>query len=96
MVLINMDRVYELTILLCGLHRERGGGERERKRERGWGLIENACKSFLPNMKMGVLERKESTLEERVGGEVLVGVAENRRHNDSRERRAGDWIKCLS
>lgn len=84
MVLINMDTVYELTILLCGL-------QREKEREREWmGLIENACERFLPNMKRGVSERKESTAEGRVGGEVLVGVAENRRRKDSGERRGGD------
>lgn len=89
MVLINMDTVYELTILLCGLQRE--------KEKREWmGLIENACKRFLPNMKRGVSERKESTAEGRVGGEVLVGVAENRRRKDGGERRGGDWIKCLN
>ena len=61
------------------------------------GLIENACKSFLPNMKRGVSERKESTAEGRVGAEVLVGVAENRRRKDSEERRGGDWISvCIS
>lgn len=60
------------------------------------GLIENACKSLLPNMKRGVSERKESTAAGRVGGEVLVGVAENRRRKDSGERRGGDWIKCLN
>lgn len=33
MVLINMDTVYELTILLCGLRRKQ---EIKRERERGW------------------------------------------------------------
>lgn len=36
-------------------------------------------------MKRGVSERKESTAEGRVGGEVLVGVAENRRRKDTQE-----------
>lgn len=40
MVLINMDVVYEVTILLCGLQKGREA-ERERRRERetwsGWG-----------------------------------------------------------
>lgn len=60
------------------------------------GLIENACKSLLPNMKRGVSERKESTAAGRVGGGVLVGVAENRRRKDSGGSRGGDWIKCLN
>ena len=55
------------------------------------------AKAFCQNMKRGVSERKESTAAEgRVGGEVLVGVAENRRRKDSEERRGGDWIKCLN
>lgn len=36
-------------------------------------LIENACRSLLPNMKRGVSERKESTAEGRVGGRSACG-----------------------
>lgn len=65
MVLIKMDTVYVLTILLCGLWRKRKReGERERETGRGgemrkWmGLIENACRSLVPNMKRGVFGEK--------------------------------------
>lgn len=37
------------------------------------GLIENACKSLLPNMKRGVSEGKESTAEGREGGRSACG-----------------------
>lgn len=61
------------------------------------GLIENACKSLLPNMKRGVSEGKESTAEGREGGRSACGsIREMRRRNDGGERRGGDWIKCLS
>lgn len=62
MVLIKMDTVYVLTILLCGLWRKRKrekGREREMGGVRKWmGLIENACRSLVPNMKRGVFGEK--------------------------------------
>ena len=47
-------------------------------------------------MKRGVSERKESTAAGRVGGEVLVGVAENRRRKDTGERRGGRLDQVLN
>lgn len=87
MVLINMDTVYELTILLCGLHR--GEKEREGEEKRVDGTNRECMQSLLPNMKRGVSERKESTAAGRAGGEAHVGVAENRRRKDTGERRGG-------
>ena len=69
MVLIKVDRVYELTILLCGLETER-----ERERARGGGIgRECTCKLFARQKKWGVSERKESTEEGRVGGKSARG-----------------------
>ena len=61
MVLINMDIVYELTILLCGL-------QRERKKREWMGLIENACKSFLPKHEKGSFGEKRKYSSRGKGG----------------------------
>lgn len=58
--------MYELTILLCGL-------EREREREEGGTDRECTCKPFARQKKWGVSERKESTEEGRVGGKSACG-----------------------
>lgn len=93
MVLINMDTVYELTILLCGLHRER-----KKEREGVDGTNRECMQKLTAKHEKGSFgeKRKYSRAEGRVGGEVLVGVAENRRRKDGGERRGGDWIKCLN
>lgn len=69
MVLIKVDRAYELTILLCGLE---GGADRE-----------CTCKPFARQKKSGEF-RREKKVQKREGweGKVLVGVTENRRCSD--------------
>lgn len=62
MVLIKVDRVYELTILLCGL--ERGGGER--------GLRENAHASRLPDKKSGEFQREKKVQRGKGGREKCL------------------------
>lgn len=50
MVVIKVDRVYELTILLCGLERERGVGGRTDR--------ECTCKPFARQKKVGSFREK--------------------------------------
>lgn len=90
MVLIKVDRVYELTILLCGLEkREREKGERTDR--------ECTCKPFARQKKSGEFGR-EKKVQKREGweGKVVVGVTENRRCSDSGQKRGGDWSERLN
>lgn len=41
-------------------------------------------------------EKRKVQKREGWEGKVLVGVTENRRCNDSGQRRGGDWIECLN
>lgn len=77
MVLITGVRVDHFTVWSG----EREGGRRGE-------LIENAHASRLPDKKSGEFQR-ERKVQKREGweGKVLVGVTENRRCNDSGQRR---------
>lgn len=91
MVVINTDSVFDSTVLLCGPQswREVDGKPARKARKQLTAKHENGWWGEF-------WKEKELRQRGRVGGEVVVGVAENRRRKDTGERRGEDWIKCLN
>lgn len=93
MVLIKVDsvRVDHFTVWS-------GERERETERERSGGRTDRECTCKLFARRKSGEFRREKKVQKREGweGKVLVGVTENRRCNDSGQRRGGDRSGCLN